>query len=137
MSSNTYSLDSGGLLEIRCEYDCQHHHKGGYWTCEIRLIRILESLTIWIILLRIVGQIWVFLRACFLLWWATLRHVHIQGRNTTKMTMTCNFWYRHSQPVGRSQVYIKLSFHVSVTFLVVRFMQNEPHLFSAELNGRM
>jgi len=26
----------------------------------------------------------------------TLRHVHIQGRNTTKKTMTCNFWYRHS-----------------------------------------
>ena len=20
---------NGGLLEIRCEYDCQHHHKGG------------------------------------------------------------------------------------------------------------
>ena len=43
--SNTYSLDSGGLLEIRGEYDGQHHHKGGYWTCEIRFIRILESLT--------------------------------------------------------------------------------------------
>ena len=27
-----HSLDSGELFEIRCEYDCQHHHKGGYWT---------------------------------------------------------------------------------------------------------
>ena len=45
ISSNTYSLDSGGLLEIRGEYDCQHHHKGGYWTCELGFIRILESLT--------------------------------------------------------------------------------------------
>jgi len=27
---------------------------------------------------------------------ATLRHVHIQGQNTTKKTLTCNFWYRHS-----------------------------------------
>jgi len=26
----------------------------------------------------------------------TLRHVHIQGLNTTKKTMTWNFWYRHS-----------------------------------------
>jgi len=25
----------------------------------------------------------------------TLRHVHIQGRNTTKKMMTCNFWYCH------------------------------------------
>jgi len=25
-----------------------------------------------------------------------LRHVHIQGWNTTKKTTTCNFWYRHS-----------------------------------------
>jgi len=33
------------------------HHKGGYW-----IIRILESLTAWGILLRTVGQIWVFLR---------------------------------------------------------------------------
>ena len=31
------------LLEIRCEYDCQHHRKGGYGT--LRFIRILESLT--------------------------------------------------------------------------------------------
>ena len=36
-------LNSGGLLEIQCEYDCQHHHKGGYWTWEIRFFRILES----------------------------------------------------------------------------------------------
>ena len=35
-------------------------------------------------LLRTVGQIWVFLCVCFLRWWTTLRHVHIQGRNTTK-----------------------------------------------------
>ena len=40
-----YSLDIGGLLEIRCEYDSQHHHKGKYWTCEKRFIRILEILT--------------------------------------------------------------------------------------------
>ena len=37
ISSNTYSLDSGGLLEIRCECDCQHHHKGGYWNCGLGL----------------------------------------------------------------------------------------------------
>jgi len=46
------------------------HHKGGYWTCAIRIIRILESLTSWGILLRRVGQIWVFLCACLLLWWS-------------------------------------------------------------------
>jgi len=45
------------------------HHKGGYWNCAIRIIRILESLTAWAILLRTVGQIWVFLRLCFLRWW--------------------------------------------------------------------
>jgi len=38
ISSNTYSLNSGGLLEIGCEYDCQHHHKAGYWSCGIRFI---------------------------------------------------------------------------------------------------
>jgi len=26
ISSNTYTLYSGGLSEIRCEYDCQHLH---------------------------------------------------------------------------------------------------------------
>jgi len=36
----------------------------------------------------------------------------------TLMTMTCNFWYRHSQPLGRSQVYTELSSHVSVPYLV-------------------
>jgi len=41
------------------------HHKGGYWNCAIRIISILESLTAWGILLRTVGQIWVFLRAFF------------------------------------------------------------------------
>ena len=65
-----------------------------------------------------VGQIWVFLRACLLRWWATHRHVHIQDRNTTKKTMTCHCWYRHSQRLGRSQVYTELSSHVSVTYLV-------------------
>ena len=80
-----------------------------YW-----FIRSLESLTD----LLTIGQIWVFLRAFFLRWWATLRHVHIQGRNTTQVTMTCNFWYRHSQPLGRSQVYPELSSHVSVTYIV-------------------
>jgi len=39
----------------------------------------------WGILLRTVGQIWVFLRVCFLRWWS----------NTTKKTKTCNFGYRH------------------------------------------
>ena len=29
------------ISEIRCECDCQHHHKGGYWTCGIKFIRIL------------------------------------------------------------------------------------------------
>jgi len=38
------------------------HHKGGYWNCAIRIIRILESLS--------VCQIWVFLRAFFLRWWS-------------------------------------------------------------------
>jgi len=46
------------------------HHKGGYWTFAIRIIRILESLTAWGILLQTIGQIWVFLRACFLRWWS-------------------------------------------------------------------
>jgi len=45
------------------------HHKGGYWNCAIRIIRILESLKAWAILLRTVGQIWVFLCLCFLRWW--------------------------------------------------------------------
>jgi len=27
---------------------------------------------------------------------ATFIHVQIQGRQTTKKTMTCNFWYLHS-----------------------------------------
>jgi len=37
-------------------------------TGAIRIIRILESLTAWGILLQTVGQIWVFLCACFLHW---------------------------------------------------------------------
>jgi len=41
------------------------HHKGGYWNCAIRSIRILGSLPAWGILLRTVGQIWVFLRVYF------------------------------------------------------------------------
>jgi len=45
------------------------HHKGGYWNCAIRIIRILE-ITAWGILLRTVGQIWVFLHARFLRWWS-------------------------------------------------------------------
>ena len=45
ISSNTHSLESGELLEIRCECEWQPLHNGEYWTCEIRLIRILESLT--------------------------------------------------------------------------------------------
>jgi len=47
------------------------HHKGGYWNCAIRIIRILESLTALGILLRTVGQIWVLLRACLLRWGST------------------------------------------------------------------
>jgi len=70
--------------------------KGGYRNCAIMIIRILESVTAWGILLRIVGQIWVFLRVYFYVDEVTLRRVHIQGRNTTKKTITCNFWYRHS-----------------------------------------
>ena len=46
------------------------HHKGGYWNCAIRIIRILESLTAWGILLRPIGQMWVFLRAYSLRWWS-------------------------------------------------------------------
>jgi len=46
------------------------HHKGGNWNCALRIIMILESLTAWGILLRTVGQIWVFLRACLLRWWS-------------------------------------------------------------------
>ena len=67
------------------------------WNCAIRIIRILESLTTWGKLLRTVGQIWVFLRACFLRWWNnTWTCAHTRWRNTTKKTMTCNFWYCHS-----------------------------------------
>jgi len=44
------------------------HHKGGYWNCTIRIIRIWESLTAWGILLWTVSQIWVFLHACLLRW---------------------------------------------------------------------
>ena len=44
------------------------HHKGGYWNCAIRIIRILESLTAWGILLQTVVEIWVFHRACMLRW---------------------------------------------------------------------
>jgi len=46
------------------------HHQLGYWNCAIRNIWILESLTAWGILLRTVGQIWVFLRAFFSRWWS-------------------------------------------------------------------
>ena len=80
ISSNTYTLYSGGLLEIRCEYDCQHDHKGGYWTCGIRFIRILESLTAWRILLRTVGQIWAFLNVYLLRWWSNTYKVGTQQR---------------------------------------------------------
>jgi len=59
------------------------HQKGGYWNCAIRIIWILGSLTAWGILLRTVGQIWVFLRVNFYVDEVTLRHVNIQGRNTT------------------------------------------------------
>jgi len=38
ISSNTYSLNSGGLSKTLCECDCQHHHKAGYWSCGIRFI---------------------------------------------------------------------------------------------------
>ena len=118
ISSNMCSMDSGGLSEILCEWDSQHHHKGGHWTCGIRFIRILESLTAWGILLWTVGQIWVFLCAWFFVGEATLSNVHIQGWNTTKKTMTCNFWYRHSQPLGISQLSTELSSHGSVPYLV-------------------
>jgi len=46
------------------------HHKGGYWNCAIRIIRILESLTAWGIFLRTAGQICVFLRVYLLCWWS-------------------------------------------------------------------
>jgi len=71
------------------------HHKGGYWNCAIRIIRILESLTAWGILLRTV-KYESFFGLAFYVDEATLRHVHIQGRNTTKKAITCNFWYRRS-----------------------------------------
>jgi len=55
-------LNSGGLSENDVNVNVIIHHKGGYWNCAIRIIRILESLS--------VGQIWVFLRAFFLRWWS-------------------------------------------------------------------
>jgi len=33
------------------------HHKREYWNCAIRIISILEGLTVWGILLRTVGKI--------------------------------------------------------------------------------
>jgi len=46
------------------------HHTVGDWNCGIRISKILESLTAWGILLRTVGQIWVFLCDWFLRWWS-------------------------------------------------------------------
>jgi len=44
--SNPYSLNSGGLSEILMLMGLIIHHKGGHWNCAIRIIRILESLTV-------------------------------------------------------------------------------------------
>ena len=41
----------------------------------------------------------------------------IQVETHQKKTVTCNFWYRHLQPLGRSQVSTGLSSHVSVPYL--------------------
>ena len=58
-------------------------------------------------------------RACFLRWWATLRHVHIQGQNTTKKTITCNFWYRHLQRLGRYMQSYLLMFQLHIEFVLI------------------
>ena len=82
------------ISEIGCEYDC--HHSSQKRILAIRII--LENLTAWGILLRTVGQICTSLYSCLLVTSMKqhLRHVHKQGRNTTKKTMTCNVWYPHS-----------------------------------------
>jgi len=63
-------LDIVGLSEYDVNVTVIIHHKRGYWNCAIMIIKILESLTAWGILLRTVSQIWVFLRAYFLRWWS-------------------------------------------------------------------
>ena len=92
--SNTYSLDSGRLSEIGCEYDC--HHKGGYWNTGYSYEQTIKYESFFVL-------------ACYIDE-ATLRHAHIQGRKTKK-TMTFNFWYRHS---WRLQVSAGVSSHVSI-----------------------
>ena len=65
------------------------HYKGGYWNCAIRIVRILDSLREYSYGQSVKYES--FFVLAFYVDEAALRHVHIQGRNTTKKTMTCHF----------------------------------------------
>ena len=111
---NTYSLESGGLSVI-C--DCQHHHKdGNLWNKIDQDFGKFNSLGNTLTDSRSNMS----LSLCLLI---TLMKQHLY-RYTYKVeteqreTMTCNYWYRHSQPLGRSQVSTELSFRVSDPYLV-------------------
>jgi len=92
--SNTYSFDSGGLSEMWCECDCHHSSLRrilDLWSKDYQDFGKFNSLR---------NTQSVKYESLFALAYyvdeATLRHVHIPGRNKTKKTMTCIFWYRHS-----------------------------------------
>jgi len=59
-------------------------------------ISILEHLTPWRILSRRAVKYESFFVIAVYVDEATLRHVHIQGRNTTKNTLNVNLWNCHS-----------------------------------------
>jgi len=52
--SNTYSLSDYRKYDTNVTVFI--HHKGGYWNCAIRIIRILESLTVSCLLLTLMKQ---------------------------------------------------------------------------------
>jgi len=65
--------------------------KGGYWTLGNRIIRILKVQQPEEYSYEQSVKCESFFVLAFYFDEATLRHVHIQGRNKTKKTMTCNF----------------------------------------------
>ena len=113
----------------------------------------MESLPAWRVLLRIVGQIWVFLRACFLRWRATLACIYwvifscFSYISSFYFILSLSNWDYESVSPNRKLNLITwwISFsldrrsaiiHVftetpptQMSRKVVRFMQNEPHLF--------